>query len=143
MDFVAPSRATRARWLPLLALIAGAAGTSLVLRQQDPYAPHSLLPPCPFHALTGYYCPGCGSTRALYSLLHGDAAHAMAMNPLLVLAIPLILLMALHIAGWRPRALDPLMRILGNPSLWFAVLVGFGLLRNLPFAPFNALAPAP
>jgi hypothetical protein len=129
------------RWLPLAALLAGGAACALVLRRENPYAAHTLLPRCPFHALTGLYCPGCGSTRALYSLVHADLPRAFAMNPLLVIALPFVLLMALHIAGWRPRALDPLIRVLGNPKLWLVVLVGFGVLRNLPFAPFNSLAP--
>ena len=28
--------------------------------------------PCLFHLVTGYYCPGCGGTRAIASLLHGQ-----------------------------------------------------------------------
>ncbi|MEW5722540.1 MAG: DUF2752 domain-containing protein, partial [Thermodesulfobacteriota bacterium] len=31
----------------------------------------ALYPPCPFHALTGLYCPGCGTLRGLNQLLHG------------------------------------------------------------------------
>ena len=30
------------------------------------------LPPCVFHKWTGYYCPGCGGTRAVKALLRGD-----------------------------------------------------------------------
>jgi len=29
------------------------------------------LPPCVFHTLTGYFCPGCGGTRSLKALLSG------------------------------------------------------------------------
>ena len=29
-------------------------------------------PKCPFHLLTGLECPGCGSQRAVHSLLNGD-----------------------------------------------------------------------
>lgn len=141
MNAILRLRSSSTRWLPLTGLIAGGAASALVLGRANPYAAHSLLPSCPFHALTGLYCPGCGSTRALYSLLHGDAVQALAMNPLLVAALPFVLLMALHSAGWRPRALDPLVRVIGNPTLWLVVLVGFGVLRNLPFAPFNLLAP--
>jgi hypothetical protein len=45
-----------------------------------------LLPSCPWHAWTGWPCPGCGSTRAIVRLLHGDLRGAIAMNPLTVLA---------------------------------------------------------
>ncbi|HLY98631.1 MAG TPA: DUF2752 domain-containing protein [Candidatus Angelobacter sp.] len=37
---------------------------------------------CPFHALTGLQCPGCGGTRAVYQILHlhlGQAFHLNAM----------------------------------------------------------------
>ncbi|MEJ2068687.1 MAG: DUF2752 domain-containing protein, partial [Deltaproteobacteria bacterium] len=30
-----------------------------------------IYPPCPFHLITGLYCPGCGSLRALHALFHG------------------------------------------------------------------------
>ena len=36
---------------------------------------------------TGLYCPGCGSTRALYALLHGRPGEALAMNPLLLVVL--------------------------------------------------------
>jgi len=135
-----PWQALPSRWLPLAALAAGSAACGLVFRNASPYD-RGLLPPCPFHACTGLYCPGCGSTRALYSLMHGDLPQAMAMNPLLVVALPVVLLMCLHVAGFRPRALDPVVRVLANPRLWLVVLLGFGVLRNLPFAPFAWLAP--
>ncbi|HTA66586.1 MAG TPA: DUF2752 domain-containing protein [Xanthomonadaceae bacterium] len=138
---VLPRRPEQRHWLPLAALITGAIGGALLLRNANPYAAHSVLPPCPFHALTGLYCPGCGSTRALYSLLHGDLPQALAMNPLLVIALPWVALMALHAAGWRLRVLEPLLRSIERPLPWLVVLLGYALLRNLPFAPFTLLAP--
>src|SRR5690606_2629375 len=35
-----------------------------------------ILPSCPFYTLTHWYCPGCGSQRALHALLHGDPGTA-------------------------------------------------------------------
>ena len=35
-------------------------------------------PKCPFHLLTGLECPGCGSQRAVHSLLNGDLLSAVA-----------------------------------------------------------------
>lgn len=36
---------------------------------------------CPFEALTGIPCPGCGMTRAMLRLVAGDPAGAAAYNP--------------------------------------------------------------
>jgi Protein of unknown function (DUF2752) len=41
-----------------------------------------LLPACPWHAVTGLACPGCGSTRAILRLLEGEFAAGFAFNPL-------------------------------------------------------------
>ncbi|WP_349985772.1 DUF2752 domain-containing protein [Stenotrophomonas sp. WHRI 8082] len=129
------------RWLPLGTAVALAAGAAVVLHHVNPYADGNPLPSCPLYALTGLYCPGCGSTRCLYSLVHGDLAGAMAMNPLLVISLPFLLLMLLNGAGVRMRVLDPLIRMLANPMMWLVLLLGYAVLRNLPWAPFMALAP--
>lgn len=43
---------------------------------------------CPFRALTGYNCPGCGLTRGFCAVAHGEwrrAVHFNALSPLLFL----------------------------------------------------------
>ena len=52
-------------------------------------------PKCPFHMLTGLECPGCGSQRAIHSLLNGDIAAAIHYNLLIVLSIPYLSLLAI------------------------------------------------
>lgn len=52
-------------------------------------------PKCPFHMLTGLECPGCGSQRAIHSLLNGDIAAAIHYNLLIVLSIPYLLFLAI------------------------------------------------
>jgi hypothetical protein len=47
-----------------------------------------LRPACPIHALTGLLCPGCGGTRAVLALLHGDLIGAWRENALLVVLLP-------------------------------------------------------
>lgn len=42
------------------------------------------LPACPFHERTGLLCYGCGSTRALQSLLHGEWEASLHYNLLLL-----------------------------------------------------------
>lgn len=39
-------------------------------------------PPCLFHLLTGYPCVGCGSTRMVIQLAHGNLPGAIRMNPM-------------------------------------------------------------
>ena len=71
------------------------AGRSLL-----PALPKTVL--CPFKALTGLPCPGCGITHAFLALGRLDFAGAWAANPLV---FPLAALAALHAAGKIPRAL--------------------------------------
>lgn len=119
------------------ALLAGAA----LLWQFDPHLAGNPLPPCPSRWLTGLFCPGCGSTRALHALLHGDLPGALAMNPLLVLSLPAVALLALEWLRMLPEKLVPLAMRLGHARFWAIVLIGYGVLRNLPWAPFRWLAP--
>lgn len=60
--------------------IAAVASYLLIIR----YADIPLLKaatPCAFHAATGYYCPGCGGTRAVYALLHGHLFRSVLYHP--------------------------------------------------------------
>ena len=112
-----------------------------LLWHADPYAAGSLLPPCPFHAMTGLFCPGCGATRALHALLHFDLPQALAMNPLLVLCLPLLALFGLQFAGWLPPRLAPMLRRFTDARPWAVLILGYALARNLPWPPFSWLAP--
>ena len=100
-------------------------------------------PPCPFKYLTGWYCPGCGSTRALHHLLHGRVEAAFGYNPLMVSSVPFLLVNGV---GWilparKRRLFDE--RAL-SPAAIVCILicvVVFGVLRNLHVYPFSFLAP--
>jgi hypothetical protein len=91
-------------------------------------------PPCVFHDLTGLYCPGCGSTRALYQLLHGNILAALHDNIMAVLAVPFF---AYAIVRKEPLSLIHPYWIWGL----FYALVAFTVLRNIPLFPFTYLAP--
>src|ERR1700743_3243391 len=41
---------------------------------------YRFFPKCPFYSLTGFACPGCGSQRAIYNLLHGNILKAIRFN---------------------------------------------------------------
>ena len=42
------------------------------------------LPPCLFHLWTGWYCPGCGGTRAVRELLRGHTFKSFLYHPAVV-----------------------------------------------------------
>lgn len=133
-----PRASTRAGVLTLAG--AGALGGTTVMRMFDPVASGIGLP-CVFHLLTGLHCPGCGLARALHALAHGDVARAWAMHPLLLVALPLLALMLAQWAtrrAWMPMALR---RRVSNGTTWIAVLLAFGVLRNLPGPAFAWMAP--
>jgi hypothetical protein len=114
----------------------------LILRLFNP-ASSGLFPPCPFRALTGLNCPGCGTTRALHQLLNGHPVVAFDLNPLMVLALPFMayVFVSYALVAVRGRGL-PKVHV-ANPLIWviFWVIVSFWVLRNIPLYPFTLLAP--
>lgn len=70
----------------------------------------SILPvrmPCIFHVLTGLYCPGCGGTRALESLLSGHLLVSFFYHPLVlycaVLAVVFVVSYGLYFITKREK----------------------------------------
>ena len=119
-----------------VALAAAAGGALAVLGVVDPNQPGHY-PTCPFLAVTGYFCPGCGSLRALHDLTHLDLAGAWGMNPLLLVVLPFLLLtwvlwVRRIVAGRHKARLLPGWVVL---SIFGAFLL-YGVARNVP-----ALAP--
>lgn len=92
---------------------------------------------CPYLAITGTACPGCGLTRAIHHLLHADVRTAFAYNPLLFVAVPVAAACAVaaRIAGderglrWQTR--------LGWAML--ALTLAFWIWRNTPWYPLLRL----
>jgi hypothetical protein len=116
--------------------------SSAVLFLCDP-STSTLYPPCPFHTLTGLYCPGCGTARALHELLHGHPKEAFDLNPLMVLMLPFLgySLMSYAIFETRERSLPGTFTspFWGWLMLW--VILAYWVLRNIPLYPLSLLAP--
>jgi hypothetical protein len=115
---------------------------AVMLRVFDP-ATSGVFPPCPVRYLTGWYCPGCGSLRAIHQLLMGNLQAAWAMNPLTVVLLPFLTygLISHGLYEIRGRGLpQPFFRAAWIHALCAAILL-FGIARNLPLHPFNLLAP--
>ncbi len=122
------------------AAFAAAAGFWL-LHRFDPNAAGNPFPSCMFRALTGYYCVGCGMTRMLHALAHGDVVRAFSMNPLAMAMLALSPLLLAWKYGWQPKPLRPLFALLAEPRFWLALLPAYWIARNLPWWPFAWLAP--
>jgi hypothetical protein len=95
---------------------------------------------CPFRALTGLPCPGCGMTRAFCSLGHGDLSGAFGYNALapfvfaaalLLWAHSLVTILKLDSARAALERLKPTQRaaglLLAVTLVWWVVRLSAGL----------------
>ena len=95
--------------------------------------------PCPSYTLLHIFCPGCGSTRAVSALLHGDFLLALRQN----LAVPVMLLLAVlyylefALKVWGVRFRFPLLHNKVFIAALFAFWLIYAIVRN--FVP--AIAP--
>jgi hypothetical protein len=136
------SDALSVRKLLLAAMISGTVAAVVMLSLFDP-ATSVLFPPCPLRYLTGWYCPGCGSLRALHQLLQGNLGAAWRLNPLTIVLLPFLAYELASHALFEIRG-QHLPRLF-LPAVWIralcAVIILFGIARNIPVHPFELLAP--
>lgn len=136
----ADSRARTVAGVLLLGAIAGL----LLIALKDPRT-HGLGVLCPSRRFLGIYCPGCGTTRATYDLLHGEFARAFRSNPLFViLGAPLAAVFTASL-GWTVLRAE---RIALRVPHWLALaaialLIAYGVARNIPIGAFEPLRPPP
>jgi hypothetical protein len=102
-----------------------------------------VLLPCLVNRLLGIDCIGCGATRALQALLHGDLEKAASANLFMLVWLPLPLWSVLRewLQAIFGRPIIPPIR--DHRWLMITLIVSallFFILRNLPWAPFNWLA---
>ena len=123
-----PSSATK----PLLAAGAVAAAGAIALLYFFNPATAGFYPPCAFRAMTGLLCAGCGATRAVHQLLHGNIAEAFRLNAMFVVTAPLLFVGGAAEA-WRVLRGDTAV-VARRPWVGWAivaVLVGWGVVRNV------------
>ena len=91
--------------------------------------------PCIFYKLTNLYCPGCGITRAIISLLKLDFYQAFRYNSLVIILLPFLLIYNIYIWIFNGKKKLP-------QYVWIILLILvilYGILRNIHL--FEFLAP--
>lgn len=96
---------------------------------------------CIFYTLTKLYCPGCGITRAFFSLIRFKFKEALHYNLLVTLFLPFILIyILLRIINWI-NFNNKEIKFFNNRFWNFLLIITiiFGILRNIKL--FDFLAP--
>ena len=90
--------------------------------------------PCIFHEITGYKCPGCGITHALFELINFNFKEAFFYNPLVLIYMPFILIYFfyldyLYIYDKKDKILKKIPNFVMTIILIITLL--YGVLRNI------------
>lgn len=116
------------------AMLALATGVAAVLYAFPPWQ-YSFYPICPLFHYAHILCPGCGGTRAMSAMLHGNLVQAWHYNALFVAVLP-VLLIATCAMYWSAIAKDrvewpqvPKSAIV----MFFVVACAFTIVRNVNF----------
>lgn len=91
---------------------------------------------CPIHEIFHVYCPGCGLTRMLLSILKLDFYQAFRYNPLLFIMLPFSLLLLFENIYSESKNKKSMYKKIPN-CIWYTIIVLlliYGVLRNIyPF----------
>lgn len=89
--------------------------------------------PCIFNYLTGFLCPGCGSTRMLKALLSGDIIKAFYYNQFLFLSLPIFLVLLINVFYSNIKNIKPWIFKIPNYIyiIYAALAIIFGIVRNI------------
>lgn len=90
---------------------------------------------CPSYTIFHIYCPGCGTTRMIKSILTLNFYQAFRYNPLLFILSPFILILLIDkYIKWLKGNNNYLYKKI-NQKFWYiciVILVIYGIIRNIP-----------
>lgn len=91
--------------------------------------------PCIFRLVTGFYCPGCGSTRLAEALIEGRFLAAFKSNEALFLLLPFLTIIFIkylirYIKGIQRSTTRTEKIVIG---MMLVGVITFGILRNIPY----------
>lgn len=97
---------------------------------------------CPIHSILHIYCPGCGLTRMIKSILELNFYQAFRYNPLLFILFPFILVLLIDkYINWLKSSKNYLYKRI-NPKVYnilLIIILIYFILRNIPM--FKYLIP--
>ena len=103
----------------------------------------NFFPKCPLYVTTGIYCPGCGSQRATHQLLQLNFVGVLQQNVLYFFGL-LILVYHITITGLNLFFKKNIYNYIYHPKtpiIILVIIIIYWILRNIPYYPFNILAP--
>ena len=88
--------------------------------------------PCIFHELTGFLCPGCGITRCIISILHGNLYEAFRYNAFVFIGLPFFIFIYINnlfnlLTNKGKKIVVPEKVLI----ILVIVLIAFGIVRNI------------
>lgn len=84
---------------------------------------HNLQLKCPIYSIFNLYCPGCGLTRMISSILRLNFYQAFRYNPLIFISLPIIILLSLDkYINWLKDKKTCLYNKINNKT-WYAILI--------------------
>lgn len=115
--------------IAIVVLVAVVFGVMLIYH--DPET-SNIFPKCPFYALTGLKCPGCGTQRALHDLFTGNFVAAVGHNAFLPVSL---LLCALYGGAEIVRNRCPRFygKIMSPAAIWalLGIILAWWVVRNI------------
>ena len=95
----------------------------------------NFFPKCPFYIMTGLFCPGCGSQRAIHDMMHLNIFEAINHNALMFFKFTF----GIGLYLYSKKKFSDLIYHPKSPLIIFGIIFLFGVLRNLN--KFHFLAP--
>ena len=89
--------------------------------------------PCIFHKLTGLLCPGCGLTRMVKEILHGNLIKAYYYNQLLFISLPIFIILFLNLIYSNFKNIKSWLFKIPNYFyyMYIGLIIVFTIIRNI------------
>jgi hypothetical protein len=97
---------------------------------------------CPFYKLTNLFCPGCGITRCLFSILKLDFKSAFNYNMLVFILLPFLIIYYIYLSYiYILEKENKIIKKIPNYLYYILIIItiSFGILRNIEM--FKFLSP--